>query len=64
MSEEGYKVLIKGLLRVELLIKVNMEERYGEEATNKVCNEILEYVDKTVDKIYKEAGNERERSDS
>ena len=55
MSEEEFKVLLKGLYRIELLIKTDMEQRYGEKVANKVSNEILEYVDKTVDKFYEEA---------
>lgn len=49
MGEEEFKVLLKGLLRIEKLILIDMSNRYKgvERVGERVCDEVDELVEKS-----------------
>ena len=45
MSKEEYMALFSSLARIELLIKVLMEAKYGRTEANRVYKEVVETID-------------------
>lgn len=61
MGQEEFKTLLKGLLRIEKLILIDMSNRY--EGAERIGKQVCDEVDELVERMFKEWENERERSD-
>lgn len=51
MNREEFRAVMESLARIELMIKVNMEAKYGRKETNRVYNEIVNTITKEFDKV-------------
>ena len=45
MTKEEYKELVSSVARIEFLIKIIMEEKYGKVEANRVYNEVVKAID-------------------
>lgn len=45
MDKEEFKAIMSSLARIEFLIKIIMEEKYGRKEANRVYNEVVKTID-------------------
>ncbi len=45
MNNEEFKAIMSSLARIEFLIKIIMEEKYGRKEANRVYNEVVKRID-------------------
>lgn len=45
MNKEEFKAIMSSLARIEFLIKIIMEEKYGRKEANRVYNEVVKTID-------------------
>ncbi len=45
MNNEEFKAIMSSLARIEFLIKIIMEEKYGRKEANRVYNEVVKTID-------------------